>query len=585
LSDNGSSAFARSFTDPLSNLVFLSSLNVGRHIQQIQDKDLPPESLPAFMHEATHHWCARSPVGLAEMLLFFRARRAALRYSQQTRAAGTEDAIEQFHKRRDAEWTVLDAVARYEFSQGLMRPLSEGLALFAEHDASVGFAETISVPALLGSALYAQGLALKSDRPFSKFPLVLAGSRLTKTHIRRKADLLVQPLDCRDGGYLPGYLGLKMAWRANLLHDKCAAFFDTDFFLQFARSFFFDDWGLVACLLDETRSDAGALDPIGRRLQERLNALAVAPSRVMEAERFERTAKAARPRFDLRTELVETGVIYDDVCGSVELEELGKKRLETAFRELFGSWPTELLERALIAHDLEMLGLANTMTLAHGELHGCRRGDRLVFTGNDMPDFSSPAPATMPEGWDGPVKLDAIASLVPAGLFLVMARGEEPPTAHSLGAPVDTAWLEKRMATMSERAAIADETRELLDGVLKDESFELIQNHVRTQLARMVPQIYIPRALAHVPEDLISKVQTLGREDGLLPLPGMDLPALDDCAALSLAAPLKMNPSAVHSWSGGDMLSTARKLNEILEPTLGFEPFLVVDDKLLAAFI
>lgn len=251
----------RSFTDPLSNLVVLSDLDLRRHIEGIRDRDLPLECLPTFLHETTHHWCFSSPVGLASLLLFFRARRIAVLVGRDR-----DD--------RDRIYQLLDAVIRYDFAQGLMRPLAEGIALFAEHDACVGHAETISEPLGLAGALFAQGFAIKSEPRWGKLPLLLAGGRLTNAHIRRKADLLMQPFGSEGGGYLPGYLMVKNLWVHSFYALHCSHFLDTDFYLQFIRSFFYDDWELVASLLDQERRKSWALAPIADRLQVRLRAFA-----------------------------------------------------------------------------------------------------------------------------------------------------------------------------------------------------------------------------------------------------------------------------------------------------------------------
>src|SRR5437879_12139926 len=67
----------RSFIDPVSNVTLLSSVDLEAHLGSLIELDLPRSCLPAFLHEATHHWSFFSPVGVAMALLKLRARRRA----------------------------------------------------------------------------------------------------------------------------------------------------------------------------------------------------------------------------------------------------------------------------------------------------------------------------------------------------------------------------------------------------------------------------------------------------------------------------------------------------------------------------
>jgi hypothetical protein len=569
----------RSFTDPLSNAVVLSSLDIARHMRQVIDKDLPAATLPAFLHEATHHWCINSPVGLAQLLLFFQARRKAWRFHRQQPA--------------DGDWDITDAVLRYEFAQALMKPLSEGIALFAEHDASTGKTLTISEPMAQAGALYARGLAVRTGAAYENMPLVLAGSRLTTAHIRRKADLLMQPFDYSDGGYLPGYLTVKTTWLFNLSHLSCPIFLDSDFFLQFFRAYFYDDWGMVACLLDDSRADIGALEPIAQRLQQRLIAFARNDGRDDDAKRFERSGKAGRPHVQLRAELAGTDLSYSDIDADENRSVRGKELLQALFRSLFDTWPSDPEEQMLIRLDLATLALAGTLTLAHGELDVTRHGETLQFHADDgAPLFSMPAPEALTAGWSGKLAIDIVANLMPIGLYVFLTSDRTLIAAHSLGKGAVPDLLKSPdvgpLVHLPHRLEVTRASRDIVADALKDDSIIYTRSRIADRMQEALPQIYTRRALIGVDDDALTSTQDRMRADGLLPLLDDDVHRLADAAMLSLSATLSVRGerlSAIRKWSKGDYRSNIDELNQLFEKRLGLAPFVEVSGKLAASFI
>src|SRR5437667_214835 len=119
-----SPAGGRSFTDPVTNWTLISGVDLDRHLAGMMQAGRYPID---FLHELVHHWCFHTPVGLALALLQLRARRRAVLL------AGEQDN----HLGFDT-WDVLDDTVRYETAITLMRPLAEGLALYAEFDALPG---------------------------------------------------------------------------------------------------------------------------------------------------------------------------------------------------------------------------------------------------------------------------------------------------------------------------------------------------------------------------------------------------------------------------------------------------------------
>ena len=156
--------------------------------------------------------------------------------------------------RRTFDYMVsVDAVLR------LLRPLSEGLALFAEYDMAPGASAVCSKPMVWAIvALSDREQALDPSDPSSAAVLAqrLLDTRLTPNSLERKMAFLSVPAMELERAYFDGYLLVK-----RLLADlgqAVPAFHDTDLFLHFLRSYFFEDSGLVSLLL------APELDPVRR---------------------------------------------------------------------------------------------------------------------------------------------------------------------------------------------------------------------------------------------------------------------------------------------------------------------------------
>mgnify|MGYP003289546860 CR=1 FL=1 len=112
----------RSFINPVTNLTVISSFRSEDHLPALASSTLPWSCLPAFLHEATHHWCLMHPVGGALALLNLRARRAATALERRSRFGADDSA------------RLVSDVLRYEAFINVQRPLAEGIAMFAECD-------------------------------------------------------------------------------------------------------------------------------------------------------------------------------------------------------------------------------------------------------------------------------------------------------------------------------------------------------------------------------------------------------------------------------------------------------------------
>ncbi len=220
-----------------------------------------------FMHEATHHWCFMSPVGSVLAAMTLRARSELMEFL-------------------DGDGTATDLVDRamidlfkVEVAVELLRPLVEGIAEFAEFDVvSRSDSEVIS-PLLRWVAVcftdrdLAAALRAEYGEPAALDALhqTIALRRIDQETIERKASMLLEPLDTDAGGYLPGYLTVKTLWRSAAA--ACPRLVrESDLFLMYLRSFFFDDLGLVDVLLNRRHASlTDAAEQVGSCVVQRFN--------------------------------------------------------------------------------------------------------------------------------------------------------------------------------------------------------------------------------------------------------------------------------------------------------------------------
>jgi hypothetical protein len=534
----------------------LTSLDLKRHLAQIYDKDIPLSCLPTFLHEVTHHWCFTSPVGFASLLLFFRARREAMRYF-----------LKKGQRSGDKLYDVLDAVLRYDFAQGMMRPLAEGIALFAEHDACTGFTKIISEPMLLAGTLFAQGLAVRSKPAWEKLPLVLAGGRLTPPQIRRKADLLMQPFSTANGGYLPGYLLVKGLWLQNFLELNCKHCRDTDFYLQFIRSYFYDDWELVARLLDPDRSDVGALGPIAEQIQLRLISFATEQNRQQQAEAFEKRSLKGKALMKCSASLGGLHFYYDEFHETTAEAAKGKQRIQALHQELFSDWPDDEMEQSLVRMDLETLQFWSTINLGHTTVDAEVAQQRLNFLENGTRLFSTKAPQQLADGWRGEVDVDIMVDTSDYGMFGFVSAGGELLDSWKLSNTEVPDRLRTSRIHAKSRARLMQSSQALLTEAMEEERISIERGHVQRELKRLTEGVYGERALPCLSDEKAEEVRRLMTVDGFLPLLGGDLRLLADAAAASLCVSVHHkleSVSSFHNWTKSSPLEAVSEIASTL---------------------
>jgi hypothetical protein len=229
---------ARSITDPVTNWVMISGVDLKRDLaNMIRGGKYPLSCLPIFLHEAVHHMCFDSPVGMALSMLQLRARRKALLHITNSQSSAVD------------KYDVAEDAIRYESAIHIMRPLAEGLALFGEFDAFPGDSPVMS------NVMKIMAINFREPREERETIAdtarrILWGTRVGSLFTERKADLLVQPLVTTSGGYLAGYLTVKNLQLILMKKMQSGRFLDSDLFLFYLLTYFYHDFGFVATLLD-----------------------------------------------------------------------------------------------------------------------------------------------------------------------------------------------------------------------------------------------------------------------------------------------------------------------------------------------
>jgi hypothetical protein len=329
------------FTDLVSNTVVLDDVSPLTRTPEILAGNLDLTYLPGIAHEAAHHACLDSPVGLALCSLWQSS--VSLWWGQ----LGTE--IPQQPSR--------DLAVAY-VAHVVLQPLLEGLALFSEHDLVTGASPVISRVTQRVAALFSRGRMLSSlsfdhdvlralaaehdgELLFSvKHNAVLRQARSSAAWTERKLLLLSQPLK-GPHRYLLGYLAVKGMYAA--LVPSCPEFIDPELFFVAAVRHFMHDKPLTDILL---------------RFRENFD---------------DREAAHLAIGMDIGDFLVR----FQDLCD--ELYQNPKRVAQTAMESVIG--PLASSANSVEAHHEFFMGLrmAGTMNIAWPRLTKHRREFRFSF--------------------------------------------------------------------------------------------------------------------------------------------------------------------------------------------------------------
>jgi hypothetical protein len=538
-----SSFLDRSWTDPFSGTVYLAGVDLAANLKQIVQVGRPLNNwLPSFLHEGMHHWCCNSAVGQTIAMLEARARVRLAEFVENENDT-------QLMK------LVLEDLIRAETVLRLYRPLAEGLALFMEFDAVPGQSENLSVPMLLAHQFFVQGESLKGVHKSEEISSRITGNlfesliraRLTDTMERRKSNLLAQPLGCDKGGYLGGYLAVKfLNATAFAESDKFA---DSDLFASFLRSYFYEDFGFVAKILDERKHGESSIAEMIQYFRDRMFQFSKCDFDA-EATRFENfyahklpDARALGGRIPFRT--------------SPDLFTLGWNRLNRLMHELeVKQTDNDLGSRVVRQFCLPILsqraymrvgfvpayvrvsktgvlyaGLDNDFAGSLGPPENYDEKVLRIFGGSPL--LSGRAEEGVPPG-EGKGRVEVYVSWPPFGVFLIVTldrkivfrlllRGEEAHFSHVLRTFTATAEFEESDARI--RKALSD----LLENVSARRS-----NRALDKAMQQSNDVYQAMALRTVPAHKENGCLKAMKTDGVWGLLNRDFALTRDVSRISL---------------------------------------------------
>lgn len=558
---------SRSWTDLVTNLVFLSDVRLDKNLEQLTGwGTMPEELLPPFLHEATHHWCFLSPVGFTLASLQLQARRRALLLLN-----------EQEHDRRsELEFGLLEDLIRFETASAYLRPLAEGLALFAEFDAMTKTESSVfSLPLEMASYFFGYwNLYQPKFGPTALLTNALRFMRLDKRCIQRKVSLLGYPLAYTGGGYLPGYLAVRSLWLQAASRDG-RLLNETDLALMYMRSFFFDDKGLVAKLLDPSTEELASANAIGNYLTERIYTFLTEVQKI-DIETYEREVLAgekeqSKLRFTclrIKQELYDMG----ERLSTELMDQLKTSKIEEV-DDLLRLLEVDLLNR----RDIMYLGsLPVEVSVDHDGRFRVLHGGVLVTDGQTLEGV---------EAGTGAGSIDLFFSMLSTFKYRVVAitRGRELVAKRLVGTESMTKDSSDRFNQFETNRTVLqtrnDELRQAVEKVIAGSWMEIALEHIRRHLPTQVERLYLPLALYYVAHDKLDSDYAIMREKGLLPILDWDRDLVEGVALLGLCcSALTPDRPFVSAWFEKAGLDLDRTLSDILRCTKEYGIPKVFDD-------
>jgi hypothetical protein len=508
----------RAYANQLTGSLHLLDLPSSALFEFVLKTRLPEIFLPSFLHEATHFWCEASDLGAALACMEMRAQRDLL--------LSTVDQGRFLH-----DVGVVDAVRL------LLTPLLEGMALFQEFDTFPGSSSVWSDPSLWAGMLFIpMDQIIPENMSHQEMTDWLDGRiydaidryRTSAAAIRRKTETIMHTLSGDPHFYLSGYLTVKQIWFSASV--KTPAFQDRDLFLSFLRSWVFQDWNLIAEVLNEDRSPSLAARLVSVRLQERLRELAVTDLSD-EAAVYERVLNEEQPD---QSALIEAMHLDPDATQAAVTRF--RENIRRVYEGLQSGGEGEnvyFADVATLRHRQEMLRLAlEKVQIEVNEFHRVvvRRGPARedIYIAGPAPEGAEHG---ITPGWIAVYFLPRLRKM----LTIAVRRDQAMiwfPTELGLAADefqLIQVAITKVIATEESRNDLHVTCREVARS-FRDDSY----TDVTTRLPSHVAQIYIGFALSFVSDEHESSVQETLEKKGLYTLLGRDGDLLTALAAISL---------------------------------------------------
>jgi hypothetical protein len=519
----------RSYVEPIINASVISQIDLRRDIARLVQLDFPERLLPTFLHEGTHHACFNSPVGTALALLRMRAYRRATRL----RTHPDED-----------HWDLLEDVLRQEVTMELLRPLSEGMSCFSELDSVPGQSNVITMPML--SAFFNFGGSkhefkkkeiLDKHGPNAFLFSLLYRARTDPELSQRREAVLAGQFPLKFGGHLAGYMALKNIWAAAKKRSSLA--WDAELFLSFLRSFFYDDYGLIAVMLDPNVSEHNAANAIATYITSRLKKLLTIDIEKSLTDHETHLGRTAAPK--------SGGHLVHILPGGLEMDkslrDIGIERLEDLFSELIDSEAFDDVERMMRNFDLQRIQKREMMCLgsldAEVEVNSFGRVLARALTEDSVAEMPTIAVAALDGTAIGKAPGALEFYLIPAdnASASVVLRNNEIVFVNFDG-PISKTRQQKLTSLFGARARdleIIAEQEENLEHVINKDAIHFVRDQAKITAPQGIEKLYLWLATLSVSQENWQAASEVLQEGGLLKLCGGDVEFIIGLAFLGVA--------------------------------------------------
>jgi hypothetical protein len=282
----------------------------------------------------------------------------------------------------------------------------------------------------------------------------------------------------------------------NLWHhavSQCERFRDTNLFLTYLRSFFYDDLGFVATLLDTQTAEQFSAEAICQYLQTRFDQFVRADlnADVMEYEQEVSSRGDAPGRPPLRNRFTDP-----------HLYELGQSRMIEAVSEMASDAASGTTDEILRLLDGWTIMRRELMSVCSFRVPVSVSGGTVSVTLNDTPMREVAALPNVEEG-EGEGSIDYVFST--SGSYQAFAISlEDTLVSATFGGKVDDNDRELFTKYQVNRSSIMERDRDIrqhLDNILHDGAIGIIRDSIARRVDRVVKGYFRGLALLLVPDD------------------------------------------------------------------------------------
>lgn len=538
----------RSWTDLSSNVTHFGGVRLTEHLDDLlRPGSGPPDLVLGCLHELAHHWCFHSPVGFAMAGMNYRIASAF------------------FGEREQREPQLLSDLITYRTMSSVLRPLAEGLALFAEFDVNSFKSKILSSPLMSAISLFSgrapaildengKASALNTQSGLAEsLPIAveLREIRTSDVGIRRKVNVLATRLDQDADGYLLGYLGVKGMWR--VLRQRCRTLYsETDLAFAFLRSFIFEDRGLLTVLLSAGPDDD--LEFLAERLLKHVN------------KRLHQLADVTESDVETFEHLILNNTPSDAPewasCQLISAAEWTQG--QESYQELISELMAENAQQPTDSADEETLhGIRQAFAAILNRRHIVRLGTQAIHVevdkagrfavwGDGRELLSGHASDAVAQSGEGTIEL--VFSSLSSGLYraIVIYGPDSLVDIVAPGIQLNNTDYEEELALLGTQLRptdnflrLGESIDALVNNYLANTNSGILLDTVECQIPRNVRNIYLDKALNTVADDRIETVLAQLDTGGIYALLGHDRDLLDALVILGAAWPLTSWRSAL----------------------------------------